>query len=114
LGGQWTVEPWPCGQLECGFGEGGAFAAQFDKSCIYDTDCTKATIYEDCCRTPRVVGVNVTRAQELRDFWASCAPTLPSCGCSPGYPIAENGATALQETLILVKCNLGQCTTFAP
>jgi len=107
------TDPDEIDQVMCQYGE--AFVAQFDKSCVDESDCDIVYFSNDCCGTTLAAGVNVAEVDRFNDIWEDCMLELPMCGCPAGPTLAEDGNSATgSETRILVECDGGRCMTYMP
>jgi hypothetical protein len=107
------TDPDEIDQVMCQYGAD--FLAQFDKSCMDESDCDIVHFANDCCGTPLAAGVNLAEVDRFNDIWSDCMLELPMCNCPAGPTLAEDGNSAPSgEYSILVECQSGRCMSYMP
>ena len=101
------------------FDEAGSAPSIPFKVCANDSDCVTATHETDCCGNSQIIGVNKAQAAAYAACEKPWDEHFPGCGCAGGPPKTEDGKTATDTSLVVVKCtdrtgSSGICKTSLP
>jgi len=101
------------GAIDCSKTGAGAFP-DFDKTCAAAADCVLKFHQINCCGTRDAIGINKDQGAAFDAAEMTCEMQYPGCGCAQQPTTAEDGKTAQDESMIMVDCKSGKCSSYVP